>query len=216
MRVLVLYANPKPQGLCAALHDEVSRVLCGHHVDDVDLYAEQFDPVKPLAEVQEQDARMRPGRPTAPLPQLERHIDLLKRAEAIVLVFPVWHFGFPAILKGYIDRVCLPEVAYRFENGRMRGNLDRLKLVAAIATYGAPRIGAWWFGDPTRRFVKQQLTPMATRRAAMLYLARYSASRTDAEAGKAFIENVGKKLARAIRSASNEANAAPLPHALPS
>lgn len=169
MRVHVIYANPKPDGLCAGLCRAVVASLGAHEVDLLDLYADKFDPVKPPHEVAEHDRRMSPGHALQPLTEIQPYVDRLVRAEALVVIFPVWYFGLPAILKGYFDRVLLPGVAFRFESGRMRGQLDALRAVVGIATYGSPRLAAWWFGDPTRRFIRQQLPAMATKRPIVRY-----------------------------------------------
>lgn len=200
MRCLVVYANPKPSGLCAALHHAALNALDGHEIDNLDLYAEQLNPIKTANEVIAPDGKMLPGPSAAALPEVAPYVERLVKAEAIVLVYPVWHFGFPAILKGFFDRVLLPDVCFHLEKGRMRGNLDRLRLVAAIATYGAPRLGAWWYGDPTRRFVLSQLAPMATRKARTLYLPAYRAPHMNQQTAARFIDHTTHTLRRAIRT----------------
>jgi NAD(P)H dehydrogenase (quinone) len=198
MRVHLIYANPKPDGLCASLFHEVTRSLGEHDVDSLDLYCDRFDPVKPPDEVAEHGRRMDATYAPQALDAIDPYVDRLLRAEALVVIFPVWYFGLPAILKGYFDRVLLPGTAFAFEGGRMRGRLDRLRAVVGIATYGAPRLAAWWFGDPTRRFIRQQLAAMATRRPVVRYLPVHCASQLDLTKGRATIDRIVQQTRRAI------------------
>ena len=68
-------------------------------------------------------------------------VSRLKEAEALVLLFPNWWFGFPAMLKGWFDRVWGPGIAYDHASdfGPIIPRLDNLKRVLAITTMEAPR-----------------------------------------------------------------------------
>src|SRR5262245_66319295 len=68
------------------------------------------------------------------------YIERLRRCDGMVLVFPTWWYGMPAILKGYIDRVWLPGVVFKLDHGRTRPILDNIKRFAVVTTYGSP----WW------------------------------------------------------------------------
>src|SRR5205085_5112672 len=115
-RFLVIYAHPVPDSYVGALRRCVTQALtqAGHEVDDCDLYAEAFDPVMSREEraVYHDVTRNRPADDT--------HVSRLLRAEGLVFVFPTWWYGIPAILKGYLDRVWLPGVAFEVDNGRTR------------------------------------------------------------------------------------------------
>ncbi|HEY8566001.1 MAG TPA: NAD(P)H-dependent oxidoreductase [Beijerinckiaceae bacterium] len=186
MRVLVLYAHPDPESFGAALHRATVSALqgAGHAVDDCDLYAEEFDPVLPLAE------RRGYHDPASNRAPVARHVDRLMAAEALVLVYPVWNFGFPAILKGYLDRVFLPGVSFRLDEGRVRPNLRHLKALAAVTTYGGPRWRAALLGDPPRRLVGRVLRGLVHPRAAYRYLALYDMNRRSAADRATFLARV--------------------------
>jgi len=191
MRVLVLYAHPNPDSYVAALHRTVVGTLraAGHEVDDCDLYAEGFDPVMSVAE------RLRYLRIPENRSGLEPHIERLERAEGLILVYPVWNFGFPAILKGYLDRVFLPGVSFRLVDGLATSNLTHLKRIVAVATYGAPRWRAILVGDPPRRTVMRVLRVLVAPLARRRYLALYDMNRQTPERRAGFIERVRQAMA---------------------
>ncbi len=136
MRVLVLYAHPLPKSFHASLHRLVVETLRehGHEVDDCDLYAEGFDPVL--------SAEERSGYHEVPQNRLPvaGYVERLMRAEALVLCFPTWTFGAPAILKGFFDRVLIPGVAFHLNGHRpVRPGLTHIRRIAVVTTYGRPR-----------------------------------------------------------------------------
>jgi putative NADPH-quinone reductase len=97
------------------------------------------------------------------------------------MVFPVWNFGYPAILKGFFDRVFLPGVSFRLEAGRVRPNLTHVRRLAAVTTYGGTRMRAILAGDPPRHVVRRALRHV-TRPDKLRYLALYDMNRaTDIE-----------------------------------
>jgi putative NADPH-quinone reductase len=110
LKILIVLAHPDPGSFNHAVARTASRRLSGlgHDVSFHDLYAESFDPGLPASEI----AR------DADLPPLvRRHCEELAEAEGIVVVHPNWWGQPPAILKGWIDRVVRPGVAYEFEEG---------------------------------------------------------------------------------------------------
>src|ERR1700749_1212811 len=108
MRVLYIYCHPSPQSFHAGIRARALEALkaSGHEVDLLDLYAEKFDPV--LSE----DARRHYHDPSRNRVGLECYIARLIAAEALVLQFPTWCFGPPAMLKGFFDRLIMPGVAF--------------------------------------------------------------------------------------------------------
>ena len=137
----------------AALHARIVETLRmrGHEVDDLDLYAEAFDPVLSrqtfIDYLNTVANRARVG------PYVER----LLAAEALVVVSPVWHDGFPAILKGYFDRVFLPGVSFEIDqHGVFRPTLLNIKRLAAVCVHGADRRRTSHFGEPARRFIMRE------------------------------------------------------------
>lgn len=186
MRVLVVHAHPDPASYSAALHAATLAALrrAGHEIDDCSLYAEGFEPVLSLDERRRYHDLAHNRRPVEP------YVARLEAAEGLVLVYPVWNFGFPAILKGFLDRVFLPGVSFRIENGLAQPNLQHIRRLAAVTTYGAPRWRAMLMGDPPRRCVTRMLRVLAAPGARAHYLAHYDMNRSTDASRKAFLARV--------------------------
>jgi NAD(P)H dehydrogenase (quinone) len=190
MRALVLYAHPNPESYGAALHGAVLEALtaAGHEIDDCDLYAEGFDPVLTLAERAVYHAAPENTHAVA------SYVARLRRAEILVIVSPVWNFGWPAILKGYLDRVFLPGVSFVIENGRVSGALTHIHHLVVVTTYGADRWRAWLMGDPPRKLVTRMLRGVIGLRTPVTYLAHYDMNRSTPASRASFLACVHKKL----------------------
>jgi NAD(P)H dehydrogenase (quinone) len=193
MRVHYLYCHPQATSFHAAIR---ARALAGlaaarHEVDLLDLYADKFDPVMWEAERRDyHDTSRNQAR-------LADYIARLRAAEALIVQFPVWSFGMPAMLKGYFDRIMMPGVAFDLSNpARSRPLLGNLRRIAGIATYGRPRIRAVAIGDPPRKMVTRYLPWFANWRSRVDYYALYHMNvATDAERA-AFIDKVERAMSR--------------------
>ena len=154
MRILVLFAHPVETSFAAAAHDQVVRTLSGrgHEVDDCDLNVEKFDPVMSREErIEYHDVSVNRRNVGA-------YVDRLLAAEALVFAFPVWNMGFPAILKGFVDKVFLPGVSFNLkENGDYMPCLHNVKRLGVVCTYGGSRLLTIMMGDPPRRFLTRSM-----------------------------------------------------------
>ena len=172
MNVLVLFAHPLADSFAAALHRTVVAALrdAGHEVDDCDLYATGFDPVMTAIE------RRAHNSPHPDFSAVESHVERLRAADAVVLCFPVWWYGMPAILKGYFDRVWVNGVAFHLHTGgKIEAGLHRIKKLGVVTTYGAP----WWLiklvlRDPVRGVIHTGIRGLCTRHVKTRFLALYS------------------------------------------
>jgi putative NADPH-quinone reductase len=138
MKCLVVIAHPVTDSLCHALAQSAIQALseAGHTVEIEDLYATEFPPALTSAE------RLSYYTPSFDAAAVQAQIGRLLAADALVLVFPTWWFGFPAILKGWFDRVWAPGVAYDHASdlGPIRPRLHKLRHALAITSLGSP----WW------------------------------------------------------------------------
>jgi NAD(P)H dehydrogenase (quinone) len=187
LRVFILYANPVALSFGAALRKQAIGALRsrGHEIDDCDLYAESFDPVMREQErMQYHDVELNRA-PIAP------YADRLLAAEALVLSYPVWNEGFPAILKGFFDRVFIPGVSFKIgPDGAPVPDLQKLRKLAAVCTYGASRTTSFLLGDPPKRVVKRLVRSMPGHTVRCDYLAHYDMDHSSPEQRAAFLEKV--------------------------
>jgi len=128
MNVLAVFAHPRRDSYTGAILDATLAGLAdaGHTSELVDLYREEFDARFDVADYAQFASK--------PLPQDVLHEQArVDRADALVFVFPVWWWSFPAVLKGWIERVFSEGWAYRFEPGLSRGLLrDRPTLLLGV------------------------------------------------------------------------------------
>jgi len=194
MQVLVVFAHPLQDSYGAALRDAVIQALKegGHTVDLCDLYREGFDPVLSARE------RQMYRDTTCNAENVAEHVHRLKRAEGIVLVFPSWWYGMPAILKGYFDRVWLPGVAFDFGRQAIVPLLRNIRLFGVVTTTGAPGwFTRFYVGNPSRKVLMRGLARlMVARRAERIWLAQYGMENAPTVTRTAFIQRVRKRLAR--------------------
>jgi NAD(P)H dehydrogenase (quinone) len=192
MRVLVVYAHPLETSFIAGLNAACVDSLraAGHSVDNCDLYAEGFDPVLSRQERIDYHDTLINRRPVA------RDVERLLAAEALVLVFPVWNYGFPAMLKGYLDRVFLPGVSFQLTTGGYDPSLRNIKRLTAVCTYGGGRWRAMLNGDPPRRCVKRMLRLLIDPYASCCFLGHYDMNNTTSERRRAFLAKVERHFAQ--------------------
>ena len=102
MKTLLLLAHPRRDSLTASVADIFASGLekNGHSVERADLVAEGFDPV--MREEDEPDWNDSDKRYS---PEVQREMARIERNEASLMIFPVYWWSVPAILKGWIDRV---------------------------------------------------------------------------------------------------------------
>lgn len=146
MFISLILAHPDKSSFNHAIAHTAVDVLQrrGHYVYFHDLYTEGFDPVLPGSEIPK----------GAPLPSLiENHCREISRSKGIIIVHPDWWGQPPAILKGWIDRVIRPGVAYEFLEGDDGGGIPKGLLAADTAmvfnTSNTPPLREMKaFGDP--------------------------------------------------------------------
>lgn len=173
MKCLVVIAHPLPDSLCRSLTNfAVERLkAAGHEVLVEDLYGGGFGAA--LTEAERRSYYATAFDTSAVSAEAER----LTEADALVLVFPTWWYGFPAILKGWFDRVWSPGIAFDHSSnfGPIKPRL-KLRHVLAVTTLGSP----WWIDtlvlwQPVRRILRLAILGACARRARFNMLSLHSA-----------------------------------------
>ena len=195
MQILVVFCHPAQESFQRAILTELTARLeaDGHALTVLDLYAQGFEPVLAAEawRAHRQDRAFEAA-------DLAPHVAALRAAEGVVFVYPNWWFGPPAMLKGWLDRVWRPGVAFAMKNGVFQiHHLTRITRFAVITTYGSPRwVIEWVAGDPTRRQVMRGLKLQFARGARSAWAPIYNVdgrSREDlAKAGTRAVERVAR------------------------
>jgi NAD(P)H dehydrogenase (quinone) len=126
MRISIILAHPNKKSFNHAIAASVTQTLNQnkHEICYHDLYDEHFDPILPRDEIPKD----------ALLPhEIKRHCREISEADGIVIIHPNWWGQPPAILKGWIDRVIRPGVAYEFLEGDKGEGVPRGLLKARSA-----------------------------------------------------------------------------------
>jgi NAD(P)H dehydrogenase (quinone) len=146
MNISVILAHPGTQSLNHAIASAAVEVLGnnGNKVRFHDLYDEGFDPVLRADEV---------AKPAALPAEIELHCREIADADGIIIVHPNWWGQPPAILKGWVDRVIRPGVAYEFLEGDEgegvpRGLLSARSAMVFNTSNTGPNREQAVFGDP--------------------------------------------------------------------
>lgn len=191
MKTLVVYCHPNPESFVAAVNDCAVTALRdgGHEVRLRDLYAEGFDPAM---SADERRAHREPGAPAG----LEGHADDLHWCEHLVLIYPTWWSGQPAVLKGWVDRVWVRGVAWEMPAGanRVRARLKNVRRLTAITTHGSTKRINALEGESGKRTVTRSLRSLCHPVARTRWLAMYDLDRAGPEARKKFLARVSRKL----------------------
>lgn len=187
-KILVVYAHPNPESFNAAILEQVVSSLtdAGHEVNVLDLYQQGFEA---SMSVKERLRYMTKDNAEG----LEQEICRLRWADSLVLVYPTWWMGPPAILKGWLDRIWLPGIAAKFENGGIEPGLTKIREIVVITTQGS----SWWrmklIGNPPRKMLKLSLQA-CTRFKHFHWLALYSMDKSSQQKREQFLNKLKTKL----------------------
>jgi len=193
MRALVIYCHPVEGSLCSAIRDAAVTGLsaAGHDVSVIDLAADDFDPVMP-----EDEWRTYMDREIVTTPEIARYIEKVRESEILVFVYPTWWSGLPAQLKGWLERVLVAGVAFRFtKNNRVRPNMTQLRRIHVVSTYGSPKLYVRFVNDNGRRILTRALRMCGTQRTKTSHQGLYALDTSTPESRQQFLRDVEKKTA---------------------
>ncbi|MCW8784868.1 MULTISPECIES: NAD(P)H-dependent oxidoreductase [Bacillus] len=139
MKTVIVYANPDENSFNAALVKYVVMALkdSGQSYTVIDLYADQFDPVLKYGGEKKRSDMNRDA-------ETKKYRKLMKEADHLIFIYPLWWGGVPAIMKGFFDRVLVAGEAYTYENGRVKGLL-RAETAQVFYTADSPGWYLKWF-----------------------------------------------------------------------
>lgn len=194
MKCLAVIAHPLPDSLCRSLAGFIVERLeaAGHEVVVEDLYGTGFDAA--LTEVERRSYYAAAFDVSAVSGEAARLVE----AEALVLVFPTWWYGFPAVLKGWFDRVWAPGIAFDHASdfGPIKPRL-KLRHALAVTTLGSP----WWIDtlvlwQPVRRILRLAILGACARGARFNMLSLHSAENPSRQRVERFEQRIATVLDR--------------------
>ncbi len=194
MLTLLVVAHPSPDSYSRALaaRAEAGLTTAGHEVIVIDLYALGVRPAMTAEERHEYHG-------DSPIvdPLIAEHADLVRRAEAIVFVYPTWWSGLPAILKGWLERVMVPGVGFVLDErtNKVRPGLGQMRRIVGISTYGSPRSYVRLVNDNGRRILTRALRMSCGFRVRTSWLGLYAIDTATPAERNEFLARVERELA---------------------
>ena len=202
MKVLVVSAHPSNESFVASLRSAVLEELTemNHEIRHHDLYAEEFNPVfsayERLNHVGNLELKLQN------LPDLRIHVQDIQWAEALVLVYPTWWSGQPAILKGWIDRVLMNEVAWVLPEGaaRIRPLLTNIRKVVVVTTHGSTKFVNSLEGEAGKRTAFRSIRLMFNKRTRCHWIGLYALDHVPHDKRGKLVINVRRRIRRVLPS----------------
>lgn len=192
-RALVVYCHPSSESFVAVVRDRVVAALTagGAEVRLTDLYADDFEPAFSATE---QANRLEPGTD----PSIASYADDLQWCDTLVLVYPTWWSGQPAMLKGWMDRVWVSGVAWTLPDGanRLRPGLRNVRRLVAVTTHGSSKFINMVEGESGKRTLTRSLRTMCHPLARTTWLAMYGIDNSSDDQRSAYLDRVERRLTR--------------------
>ena len=142
MNTLIVFNHPYEGSYCNAILEAVRNGLeqGGHHHDVIHLDNDGFDPVMRGKDLKAFAMAGRLGEEALKEvdPLIMTYKTRLEWAERLVMIFPIWWMTMPAMMKGFIDKVIFPAIAYNMDGGRLKSRLQSLRSVIVISTMNTP------------------------------------------------------------------------------
>ena len=189
MHAVVIVAHPCEDSFTQALAARAVAGLraAGHGVDVLDLYQLGFQ-----AAMTEQERLAYHSDVPILDPMVAEHAAIVKRADALVFVYPTWWSGLPAILKGWLERVMVPGVGFVFDErtDTIKPGLTNIRRLIGVSTYGSSRTYVKCINDNGRRTIRRALRISCNMRTRVKWHAMYAIDTATDEQRRAFADSV--------------------------
>ncbi|MEM9653609.1 MAG: NAD(P)H-dependent oxidoreductase [Actinomycetota bacterium] len=219
---LVVHAHPDPNSFSAALRDRAVAALAatGATVQLIDLYRPRYQPMLTAREHRDYFSIASDH----PDPTTAEHIAAITAADTLVFIYPTWWSGLPAIMKGWLDRTLLPDVAFTLTPSGVPGDDDQatapattgehnkdgeagewptgvvapaltnITRIVGITTYGSGRAEVLLLGDAGRRTITRTVRLVCARRCRTTWLGMHRLDTATDEERARFLDRVETKL----------------------
>lgn len=198
---LVVHAHPDPESFSTAIRERAVATLqqAGHQVEVIDLYGIGYQPS--MSEQEHIDYYTNGA--AHPDPVVADHIESLQRADLIIFIYPTWWSGIPAILKGWLDRTLLPDVAFTLTPGAdgkaaVAPNLTNIRRLIGITTYGSKRSDVALLGDAGRRTIARTVRLVCAKRSRTTWIGLHQLDTRSTEERVEFLNHIETKLQKVV------------------
>jgi putative NADPH-quinone reductase len=197
-KALIVYCHPSQGSFTAAVRDTVLARLHakGAEVRVIDLYARGYDPTLSLAEWE--------GYLDSPRNRdvVAEDVAALQWADTLIFIYPTWWYALPAVLKGWLDRTMLPDVAFLMPDGvnrTIRPGLTHIRRLGVFTTCGA----SWWLttfvGAPGKRMLTRGIGLLCAPRHRKAFAAHYLMDSSTPKSRARHLERVAARTDKLLR-----------------
>lgn len=197
MRALVVFCHPRPDSFNAAVRDLVMSKLraADAEVRLNDLYAREFRPVLTGEEWQ--------GYLDCPKNTqcVANDVEDMRWCDTLIFVYPTWWYGLPAMLKGWLDRVLLPDVAFLMpdaQNKTIRPALHHVSRLGVFTTCGASWLMTQVVGAPGKRTLTRGVGFLCKPGKRTAFAAHYKMDSSTPESRARHLARVARQMDRLI------------------
>jgi putative NADPH-quinone reductase len=184
MKILIINGHPDAKSYSAAITAEFTKNLDKqrHQIENLELGKMKFDPVLRFGYRQKMP----------PNADIERSQQLLKWADHMVFIYPIWWSSMPSLLKGWIDRVMTPGFAYNMKSfyrhdGHLSGRTAEL-----ILTSDAPAFYYRWLAPTPVRLMRNHILKLCGIRTTRVQIFGKTQAATD-ERRQKFLEQIKER-----------------------
>jgi putative NADPH-quinone reductase len=201
MNVVVVLGHPSAESFCAAIFERIIRALelhSSHGVTAIRLADEKFATAMSTAERVAYETE-------TPLisDETKRHAEVLLQAEALIFVYPTWWSGLPAQLKGWLERVFVLGVAFRFnKHGKIRPNLQNVRHIIGVSTYGSPWRYVKLINDNGRRTLTRAIRMSTGFRTRSMWCGIYALDTCTQQQREEFVNETVQKIVKRLEKSS--------------
>ena len=201
MNIVVVLGHPSADSFCAAIFQEILRALESqptHNITAIRLADENFITAMSTAERAAYET-------SSPLisDETKLHAAALKQAEALIFVYPTWWSGLPAQLKGWLERVFVLGVAFRFnDNNKIRPKLQNVRHIIGVSTYGSPWRYVKLINDNGRRTLTRAIRLSTGLHTRTMWCGLYALDSCTQQQRERFITETVQKITKKLRQSA--------------
>ncbi len=203
MNIVVVLGHPSADSYCAAIFERIILALetqSTHNVTSIRLADEKFATAMSTAERVAYET-------STPLinDETKRHAEVLRQAEALIFVYPTWWSSLPAQLKGWLERVFVLGVAFRFnKNSKIRPNLHNVRHIIGVSTYGSPWRYVKLVNDNGRRTLTRAIRMSTGLRTRTMWCGIYALDTCTQQRREKFIADTTQKIVKRLESSARK------------